>query len=87
MEQTSQVLIINIEITIEVFYVNKLSQGTEELDEMMRSTLHNCFNLTNEEIDNMDLDKRRVIFLMLPEVVRSNPTRSIFIYEGTTVLG
>ena len=54
MEQTSQVLIINIEITIELFYVNKLSQGTEELDEMMRSTLHNCFNLTNEEIDNMD---------------------------------
>ena len=38
----------------EVFYVNKLSQDTGELDEMMRSTLHNCFNLTNEEIDNMD---------------------------------
>ena len=44
---------------------------------MMRSTLHNCFNLTIEEIDNMDLDKRRVIFLMLPEIVGSNPTQSI----------
>jgi hypothetical protein len=28
MEQTSQVLIRKIEITIEMFHVNKLSQGT-----------------------------------------------------------
>jgi hypothetical protein len=46
---------------------------------MMHCTLHNCFNLTIEEIDNADLDKRRVIFLMLLEVVGSTPTRSIFI--------
>jgi hypothetical protein len=46
---------------------------------MMRSTLHNCFNLTVEEIDNTDLDKRRVIFLMLLEVVGSTPTRPIII--------
>jgi uncharacterized protein YlxP (DUF503 family) len=78
MKQISQVLIRKIEITIEMFNVNKLSQGTGELDGMIRSTLHNCFNLTIEEIDNMDLDKRRVIFLMLPEVVGSTPTtRSI----------
>jgi uncharacterized protein YlxP (DUF503 family) len=78
MKQISQVLIRKIEITIEMFNVNKLSQGRGELDGMIRSTLHNCFNLTIEEIDNMDLDKRRVIFLMLPEVVGSTPTtRSI----------
>jgi hypothetical protein len=36
-----------------------------------------CLNLAIEQIDNMDLDKRRAIFLMLTEVVGSTPTRSI----------
>jgi hypothetical protein len=36
MKQISQVLIRKIEITIEMFNVNKLSQGTGELNRMMR---------------------------------------------------
>ena len=72
------------EITIEVFCVNELSQGTGELDEMMRSTLHIALILPTKRLTIWI--KRRVIFLMLPEVVGSNPTRSIFYCYRNTAL-
>ena len=79
MEQTSQVLIRKIETNIGMFHVNKLSQGPTEAG--WNDALYNayCFNLIIERIDKMDLDKHSVTFLMLAEVVASNPPLVHFI--------
>jgi hypothetical protein len=48
MEQISQVLIRKIETNIGMFHVNKLSQGTMELDGMMYSTMHIALTLSSK---------------------------------------
>lgn len=70
-EETRESLIRQIDLLLaQTDNQDKSLKTVAQLNEMMSSTLRNCFDLTTSEIAQIEPDERRSLFLKLAEVCR-----------------